>query len=184
MIGTVALFRPRKGLEVLLNALAHLKRGDHRVRLHAVGPFETREYREYIMGRVDELGLVGEICWTGFTEDVFAEFSKMHAFVLPSLFGEGMPMVILEAMSVGLPVVSTRVEGIPEVLREGKDGLLVEPDNVDGLADAIRKLVAGTVDGGMLGESGWRRQREFFSDLAMAEGVADVYREVLAESRT
>ena len=113
--------------------------------------------------------------------DVVAEFAKMHVFALPSLFGEGMPMVVLEAMAAGLPVVSTRVEGIPEVVRDGKDGLLADPGNSDQLAEALGKLVTGETDAGRLGDCGQQRQREGYSDLVMARGVADVYREVLAE---
>ena len=60
---------------------------------------------------------VGEhIDWTGFTRDVPAELARLDLFVLPSLFGEGLPMVVLEAMAAGVPVVATRVEGIPEAI--------------------------------------------------------------------
>ena len=104
----------------------------------------------------------------------------MHAFVLPSLYGEGMPMVILEAMSMGLPVVSTTVEGIPEVVRHGRDGLLVAPDDAGELARAIGMLASGELDGEVLGDSGRQRQSERFSDLSMARGVADIYAQVLA----
>jgi len=183
VVGIVALFRPRKGLEVLLNSIARLRGRGLAVRLHAVGPFETMQYREHIMQLAGELGISNDITWTGFTGDVFAELSKMHAFVLPSLYGEGMPMVILEAMSVGLPVVSTRVEGIPEVVRDGQDGLLVNPDNVDELSEAIGRLLSGEADGEALGDSGWKRQFEVFSDLSMARGVAGIYSEVLAYER-
>lgn len=179
VLGTVALFRPRKGLEVLLRAMARLRRAGYEVRLRAVGPFETEEYRESVLRLAAELRLEGHVHWTGFTEDVAAELRRVHAFVLPSLFGEGMPMVVLEAMALGLPVVSTRVEGIPSVVREGRDGLLVEPGSHEALAWALRLLLSGEVDAAALGDSGRRRQQEAFSDLAMARGVAEIYREVL-----
>jgi glycosyltransferase involved in cell wall biosynthesis len=180
VVGMVALFRPRKGVEVLLHALAQLRRKGIDVRLHAVGPFETDAYREHVSRLSADLGVADLITWTGFTQDVFAELAKMHAFVLPSLYGEGMPMVILEAMSVGLPVVSTTVEGIPEVVRHGRDGLLVAPDDAGELAGAIGMLASGELDGEVLGESGRQRQSARFSDLSMARGVADIYDEVLA----
>jgi glycosyltransferase involved in cell wall biosynthesis len=178
-IGSVALYRPRKGLEVLLRTLALLRERGYAFRLHAVGPFETDEYHETIRKLVNELGLMDDIHWTGFTDDVGAEFSNMNIFVLPSLFGEGMPMVVLEAMATGLPVVSTRVEGIPEVVRDGQDGLLVEPGSSDALADALERFATGSVDAETMGDSGWHRQRERFSDLAMAQGVAGIYHEIL-----
>jgi glycosyltransferase involved in cell wall biosynthesis len=120
------------------------------------------------------------ITWVGFTSDVAAEFSRMQLFALPSLYGEGMPMVVLEAMAAGLPVVSTRVEGIPQVVRDGVDGLLAEPASAQDLAHALQRFVRGEVSSENMGDSGWHRQREKFSDTSMAAEVAAVYREVLA----
>jgi len=99
--------------------------------------------------------------------------------VLPSLFGEGMPMVVLEAMAAGLPVVATRIEGLPQVVRHGQDGLLVEPGDPAALADTLLRLARGESSAGRLGDSGWQRQREHFSDVSMTERVAAVYEEVL-----
>lgn len=181
VVGMVALFRPRKGVEVLLRAIGELRQSGHDVRLHAVGPFESDVYQDSVQQLVRELGLESHVHWTGFTNDVVSEFDKMHVFALPSLFGEGMPMVVLEAMAAGLPVVSTLVEGIPEVVRDREDGLLVEPGKPKQLAVALGKLASGEIDGTRLGDSGRQRQIEKFSDLAMANGVASVYREMLAE---
>jgi glycosyltransferase involved in cell wall biosynthesis len=179
IVGMVALFRPRKGIEVLLEALASLNSAGCDVLLHAVGPFETREYQLTVESLVGKLGLTRKIVWTGFKSNVGAELQNMHVFVVPSLYGEGMPMVMLEAMSAGLPVIGTRVEGIPEVVRDKQEGLLVEPGSVNGLANAIRQVAAGDYNAVALGDSGWLRQRAVYSDVNMAEGVASVYREIL-----
>ena len=103
--------------------MARLQAANVPVRLHAVGPFESVEYEREVTALADSRGLRGAVTWAGFKTDIAAEFARMHLFVLPSLFGEGMPMVLLEAMAAGLPVVSTRVEGIPELVRNGQDGL-------------------------------------------------------------
>jgi len=179
-VGTVALFRPRKGIEVLLRAIARLHDAGMAVSLHAVGPFETPAYEAEVRAETERLGLSDAVRWTGFTDDVTAEFAHMHVFALPSLFGEGMPMVVLEAMAAGLPIVSTRVEGIPEVVRDGREGLLCEPDDATGLAAALQRFIDGHVDARALGRAGRDRHRKHFSDAAMAAGVATVYREVLA----
>jgi glycosyltransferase involved in cell wall biosynthesis len=150
------------------------------VRLHAVGPFETPVYQESVIALARSLGLQDAVTWAGFRSDVAAEFRRMHVFVLPSLFGEGMPMVVLEAMAAGLPVVSTRVEGIPEVVRDGQDGLLAAPGNVEELSATLLRIARGEVDAAALGDSGRQRQRERYSDESMAAGIAKVYREVLA----
>ena len=88
-------------------------------------------------------------------------------------------MVLLEAMAAGLPVVSTRVEGIPELVRSGQDGLLVEAADPQALAAALLKFARSEVDAEAMGDSGWQRQREHFSDISMAAAVANIYREVL-----
>jgi glycosyltransferase involved in cell wall biosynthesis len=103
----------------------------------------------------------------------------MDLFVLPSLFGEGLPMVILEAMAAGVPVIATRVEGAPEAVRNELEGLLVEPGHPQELADAVTRVIDGHVDWLDLREAAHRRQARYFSDRSMAEGVANVYRKVL-----
>jgi len=180
-LGTVALFRPRKGLEVLLESLAILAEQGERVRLRAVGDFETRDYREQVLALAQKLQVADRIDWTGFTNDVPAELALIDVFVLPSRFGEGLPMVLLEAMAAGVPTVATRVEGIPEVIRDGHDGLLVEPDDAHGLAAAIARFLRGQVDWAAIRANALRRHAERFSDHAMAACVAEVYRRVLSQ---
>jgi glycosyltransferase involved in cell wall biosynthesis len=178
-LGMVALFRPRKGVEVLLDAMAQLRAEGIATQLRAVGPFETAEYERAVRDRAARLGLDAVVEWTGFRSDVTACFGGLHAFVLPSLFGEGMPMVVLEAMAAGLPVVSTTVEGIPQVVRHEQDGLLTAPGDAAALAAALARIARGEVSVGALGDSASHRQRERFSDIAMARGVANIYDEIL-----
>ena len=82
-LGTVALFRPRKGLEVLLDALAKLRREGVDVRLRAIGEFETEEYQRKISEQVRRLGIGDVITWTGFTKDVPAELRKARSVRAP-----------------------------------------------------------------------------------------------------
>jgi glycosyltransferase involved in cell wall biosynthesis len=103
----------------------------------------------------------------------------MDLFVLPSLFGEGLPMVVLEAMAAGVPVVATRVEGIPEAIRDGIDGLIASPNDVNDLVLQLDRVIRGQVDWNAMRISAHRRQEEKFSDRSMAQGVAQVYRKVL-----
>jgi glycosyltransferase involved in cell wall biosynthesis len=180
-LGTVALFRPRKGVDVLLSSLALLKSQGLPVRLRAVGSFETPEYERQVKKLSAELGLHDLVDWTGFSHDVESELARMDLFVLPSLFGEGLPMVVLEAMAAGVPVVATRVEGTPEAIRDGQDGLIAEPDDPQDLAAAIRCIISGEVDWHALRRSALRRHADKFSQQSMAAGVAGVYRRVLAE---
>jgi glycosyltransferase involved in cell wall biosynthesis len=179
-LGTAALFRPRKGMEVLLEALAMLRQQDLPVRLRAVGSFESPAYEAEIARRVRELGLQECISWTGFRRDVTAELAKMDLFVLPSLFGEGLPMVVLEAMAAGVPIVATRVAGVPEAVRDGCDGLLATPGDTADLIRAIGRIIRGEATWASLRASALARHAEHFSDRAMAAGVAAVYDAILA----
>ena len=152
------------------------------MRLRAVGRFETPEYEQQIKQQVQELGITDAIDWRGFRRDVPAELATMDLFVLPSLFGEGLPFVILEAMASGVPVISTSVEGIPEAVRDGQDGLIVPPSNPEALAGAIRRIVEGQVDWQSLRHSAHQRQGCNYTDRTMAEGVAAAYESVLGIS--
>lgn len=179
IIGCVALFRPRKGIEVLIQALANLRQMGCAVRLRAVGPFETIEYERTIKDMATHLGVADAIDWIGFTQDVNAEFNRMDVLVLPSLFGEGMPMVILEAMATGVPVVASDVEGIPEVLEHGRTGLVVPAGDAEQLASVLTDLINDQYDWRTIRESAYQLQVASFSDGSMAEGVARVYDAIL-----
>jgi glycosyltransferase involved in cell wall biosynthesis len=179
-LGCVALLRPRKGIEVLLEALAILRREKLPVRLRVVGPFETPAYEAEIRGLSSRYALAEAVDWAGFTSDVPGELQRMDLFVLPSLFGEGLPMVLLEAMAAGVPIVAARVEGVPEAIRDGIDGLLVPPGSAEDLARAVARVVRGEVDWAAWRSSASARQAEHFSDRSMAAGIAKVYDRVLA----
>ena len=180
-LGMVALFRPRKGTEVLIEALAALRSQGIDVRLRAVGPFETPEYRQEIMELVERLSIADAITWTGFVEDVIAELNEIDLFVLPSLFGEGLPMVVLEAMAAAVPVVASHVEGIPAAIRHRQDGLLFEPGSVSQLVLAVEQLISARegLDYEAMSRSAQQRHNQHFSAQAMATELANVYREIL-----
>lgn len=180
-LGMAALFRPRKGIEVLIEALASLRSQGVDAHLRAVGPFETPEYQDEIMQLVERLNIAEAITWTGFVDDIAAELAEMDVFVLPSLFGEGLPMVVLEAMAAAVPVVASHVEGIPAAIRHREDGLLFEPGSVSQLVLAVEQLVDGQdgLDYEAMSRNAQERHNTNFSAQAMAREVAAVYREIL-----
>jgi len=98
---------------------------------------------------------------------------------LPSLFGEGMPMVVLEALACGVPVIATRVEGTPEVIRHGREGLLARPQDADSIADAIREFTSDRLAWCEMSKHAVERHRDGFSDFRMAERTARVYRKLI-----
>ncbi len=181
-LGMVALFRSRKGTEVLLEAMANaISRGNH-VRLRLIGGFETPEYEQRIRDEILRLDLLQHVDLVGFTTEVDRELAQLDAMVLPSLHGEGLPMVLLEAMAAGVPVIASHVEGASTAIEHRESGLLVEPGSVSQLADAIEEFATREIDHVQLASYAQQRHAEQFSDVAMARGVAAVYREVLEES--
>jgi len=182
-IGMIALMRARKGLEIVLEAIAKLEQRDHDVVLRCIGPFETVEYEAEIEAQIDRLNIRHRIERVGFTNDVPAELAQLDAMVLPSLFGEGLPMVVLEAMAAAVPVIATRVEGTPEAITHGVEGLLAEPRDVESLSEAIESLVTGKFDWNGMAEAAFARHARCFSDDAMAQGTAAVYRNLVCSYR-
>jgi glycosyltransferase involved in cell wall biosynthesis len=100
-------------------------------------------------------------------------------FVLPSLFGEGLPMVVLEAMAAGVPVIATRVEGVPEAIEDGVSGRIARPNDAVDLARCLRSVMSGECDWSALRQCALFRHREEFSDRRMAARLAAVYQQVL-----
>ena len=174
-LGIVALFRPRKGIEVLLRALAKLPPGSPCVQLDVIGGFETPEYEAQVHSLVEDLKLRDSVRFLGFTKDVTGSMRTLDGLVLPSLFGEGMPMVVLEALAVGVPVIATRVEGTPEVVRDGREGVLAEPQDAESLSQAISKFISDRQAWCEMSRNAHHRHREKFSDVQMAERTARAY---------
>jgi glycosyltransferase involved in cell wall biosynthesis len=181
-LGTAARLRPAKGLETLLGALAGLRREGLSARLRVLGEFETKAYSAELRAAAGRLGVADRVEWAGFRSDMAAELAGMDAFVLPSLH-EGIPMAVLEAMAAGVPVVASRVGGVPEVLRADVDGLLVPPGDAAALTGALGRLMRGDADWHALRASAHERQLRRYSAQAMTARVAGVYREVLAAGR-
>jgi glycosyltransferase involved in cell wall biosynthesis len=93
-------------------------------------------------------------------------FKWADLFVLPT-YAEGMPMVVLEAMAAGLPIISTPVGGIPELIENGVEGFLVEPGDVNALADRITRLVEDRTERQQMGARGQAKAREFDLSLVL-----------------
>jgi UDP-glucose:(heptosyl)LPS alpha-1,3-glucosyltransferase len=127
----------RKGLLLVLQALATL--ADPTVRLLVVGEDDIAYYR----GQAARLGIECGVCFAGFTDAVERYYATADVFVYPSRY-EAFSLVTLEAAAAGLPLLLTRVNGVDELLRPGKNGFLVEPD-ADDIAAKLRLLLSTPV---------------------------------------
>lgn len=105
-----------------------------------------------------------------------AWLSRSSFFVLPS-YVEGTPMGILEAMAWGMPVVSTKIGGIPDLVEHGREGLLIEPGDVAGLRDAMRRLLRDDEERRQMGVAAQKKVDRHFSARAIMPGVHRLYEE-------
>jgi glycosyltransferase involved in cell wall biosynthesis len=137
VVGAVGRLSAEKGFDLLIRAAARLLGGGLDLELLIVGEGEERPI---LQGLIDELGLGGRVRLLGYRADVRDLFEAMDVFALSSL-REALPNVVLEAMALEVPVVATRVAGVPQVIEEGASGLLVSPGNVDELAEGLARLL-------------------------------------------
>jgi glycosyltransferase involved in cell wall biosynthesis len=114
----------------------------------------------------------------GPSQDPLGVLRGADVFVHPS-WAEAFPYVLLEAMSVGLPIVASDVGGIGEALVDGDSGSLVAPGDPEALARALIALLDDTGRGARMGEAAKRRVEQRFSRQAMIDGLIDVYDDVL-----
>ena len=137
VITTVANLRNGKGHETLLRAFARVIRRVPDVRLHLIGDGERRRALEEL---AVDLGIAAHVEFFGHRHDVPACLAESDIFAFPS-FMEASPNSVIEAMAARLPVVATHVGGIPEIIEDGRNGLLVPPRNDEALAAALLRVI-------------------------------------------
>lgn len=154
----VGRLRVRKGVEVLLAALARLRAAHPAARLAVAGDGEHRRALERTARR---MGVAEAVDFLGRCDAarVRALLAGARVLAVPSIY-EGMPLVVLEAMDAGVPVVASRVSGIPEVVADGATGWLVPPEDPEALAAALGEALAHPEEARRRGAAGRRRVEE------------------------
>ncbi|HXF56069.1 MAG TPA: glycosyltransferase [Actinomycetota bacterium] len=174
VVTSIANFKPHKGHAHLVRAAQMVRRAvpEARFVLVGAGPLE-REVRRQVVA----LGLEGAVVFTGSREDAPRIAAASDVFLLASEH-EGLPIALLEAMAMGCPVVATRVGGVPEVVRHGRDGLIVPPSDSAASAEAVTCLLLDPELRRSMGEAARGRAAQF--DLRVAVGrIEDVYEGLL-----
>jgi glycosyltransferase involved in cell wall biosynthesis len=161
-----------KGLPLLFEAVSRLRAGGLDVTMTIVGDgperaaLETQARQLGLSNHVDFAGAVGQ-------DDIRALYAAADIFCLPS-FAEGIPVVAMEAMAMALPVVTTRITGVPELVEDGEQGLLVPPGRADRLADALELLVRAPSERRRMGDAGRRKVSEDFDVARSARQMRSV----------
>ena len=175
LIGTLGRLTPVKGILYLLQAARILLGRGTNVKVLIVG---EGSIRQDLLTQMHDLGISDNVVFLGHREDSDELLQALDIFVLPSL-SEGIPMALLEAMAASRPIVASRVGGIPEIIEDGVDGYLVEPMDVNNLAERCRRLIESPDVARKMGEHGRKRVEREFSATAMADRVVSVYKELL-----
>lgn len=178
-ITTVGKLEPPKGLMILIEAIGLLvRRGKTNLRVNIIGEGFSRPDAEAAVRR---LGLQQYVQLPGAKnhEAVLEVYRQTHLFVMAS-FAEGVPVVLMEAMAMGIPCVATGITGIPELIRADVDGLLVPPADAESLAAAIDRLQVNTALYEALSASGRQRVLEKYNLPVNAQRLAEVFARYLA----
>ena len=183
LVAHVANFERRKGHHVLLDALAALKSEGAAPVPFAVLEGEGPE-RPAIEAEVRRLGLDGDVRLPGRERNVFDLLAAADIVVLPSVANEDFPNVVLEAMSLGKPVVASRIAGTPEQIVDGVTGILVEPGDPAALAVALGALAAEPDVRSRMGGAGRRRFAEHFEARVAVEAYTALYSRLLGRQAT
>jgi glycosyltransferase involved in cell wall biosynthesis len=175
LLGSVGRLEPQKGHSYLLRALQTIVATRPAAGLVIAGDGPLRDDLE---AEARRLGLADRVRFLGFYRDVPALLAALDLFVLPSLW-EGMSKALLEAMAVACPIVATRAVGVDEAVRDGEEGILVEPRDAAALAGAIGRVLDDPGLASRIGEAARRRAGAHHSMRAVGAAFDRLYREIL-----
>jgi L-malate glycosyltransferase len=153
-IGIVKWLKPKYGIDILIHAFDKILKAGYKAELiiAGLGPFESK-YKQLVR----DLGLNDKITFLGLIEqsEVLKLLESIEIFAMPSITnGESFGVAALEASATGLPVVATRVGGVPEVVKDGITGIMVDPGNINQLAAAIIRLIENPAQRAKMGQAG------------------------------
>lgn len=171
IVGIVARLVPPKDLETLLDAFKRVLEFLPSAQLWLIGDGPLRGKLE---ARASQLGVNGSVVFLGVRNDIPALLSQCDIGVLSSCY-EGLPNAILEYMAAGLPVIATRVGGIPDVVLDGETGLIVPPGDSGALSGALLSLLKDPLTAQGMGMAGRKRVEHYFTVERMVQENENLY---------
>jgi len=176
LVGSISVLRIKKGHRFLLEAAPSVLAAFPRTVFVIVG---TGPQEKNLRNAIDSMRLSGSVRMLGHREDVPNVLLSLDLFVLPTM-EEALGTAFVEAMAAGRAVVGCRVGGVPEVVEEGRTGLLVPPENPVALAEAIRSLLADGELRRRMGEAGRQAVLTRYSEEEMCRQMWELYRSLLS----
>jgi len=175
VIGAVGRLSAEKGFDLLIRAADRLLTGGIDLELLIIGEGDEKGP---LQGLISSLGRGDRIRLLGYRSDARELYQAMDVFALSS-YREGLPNVLLEAMALETPVVATRIAGIPRLIRDGDNGLLVEPGDEEGLGRTLRGLLERPQQRQQLSQAARRTIEDGYSFRARMDKVRAVYDRLL-----
>lgn len=176
VIGIVGRLSRSKGHLDLLEAFAQLRQGRPEARLLIVG---DGDLKQEIVSRAEGLGIEPSLIWVPGTDDTARYLAAMDVFVFPTL-QEGLGLALMEAQAAGVPVVATRIGGVPSLVEDGVTGWLVAPSTPGEIAAAVGRYLENPESARTIARQAAERVRERFSLDKMVDEVLTVYGEVVS----
>ncbi|HKY71407.1 MAG TPA: glycosyltransferase family 4 protein [Nitrospira sp.] len=177
LLGTVAHLFPRKGHDVMLRALPRIMAEVPTVQYLIIGTGDDA-YERALKTLAATLGIADRVHFLGFQEDVAPFLSALSLYVHPARM-EGFGIAVVEALAAGKAVVATRVGGVPEVVDEGRTGLLVAPEQPEELSAAVLALLRDDAKRKAMEESGMHAARSRFDVKASVAAMERLYRQLV-----
>ena len=182
----IVLFASRmikdKGVEIFVTAAKKLKEEKINARFVLVGDIDTGNPYSITKDELLEWDNMGIVEWWGYREDMREVFSVSHIVCLPSLYGEGLPKVLLEAAASGKPIIASDIPGCREIVRDGENGILVQVKNVSELSKAITRLLKDKSLREKMGDNGRHIvEKEFTKEIVNRETL-EIYKKIEASS--
>ncbi|WP_297696237.1 glycosyltransferase family 4 protein [uncultured Eudoraea sp.] len=175
----VGELKKRKGLHVLIQALAQLKEGNYNFKLHVIGGFKEMAYKKYINALIEEKELAAEIHFCGWkdTSEIITYTKEIPIFVLPS-FQETLPLSVAEAMTLGKLVIASDVGGTDEMIKDGRSGYLFKPGDFEGLTE-ILSVVFNNMEAQKVLMSAAKKESSKYSIETIVEQTLNFYRTII-----
>jgi len=177
LITCLGRLAPQKGLEFLLKALKNISERFNNICLAIIGDGPQRNHLELLTQKLD---LSDKVFFLGFRKDVYHILAASDIYALPSLW-EGLSISLLEAMSIGLPIIATNIKGNNEVLKDGYNGLLIAPGDSDSITKAISELYLDKEKRYILGIRAQETVKTLFSEDRMLKEYFNLYKELLTK---
>ncbi len=171
VLTTVAVLRPPKGIQFMIRALPSILASYPNAYYLIVG---DGSHRDALLEEVQKADVKDRVIFAGMRKDVARLLAASDIFVLPTLT-EALPTVLAEAMAAHLPIVASRVGGIPEMIVDGQNGCLVEPEDLNSLHSACRQLIGNSGIRQTMGVAGWQTADQKFNIERQVDKLEELY---------